>query len=48
MADEIQIWRGVESKLSVIGLLIELISDSDDESEEYKGNNALMELVVSR
>ena len=32
----------LKSKLSVVDLLIELINDSDDESEEYNGDNVLM------
>ena len=35
MAGEIQNRWGVKSKLLVVGLLIELMSDGDDESEEY-------------
>ena len=35
MAGEIQNRRGVKSKLSVVGLLIELMIDGDDESEKY-------------
>ena len=48
MAGEIQNRRGVKSKLSVVGLLIELMSDGDDESEEYNDNSLLMEIAVSR
>ena len=48
MAGEIQNRRGVKSKLLVVGLLIELISDGDDESEEYNDNSLLMEIAVSR
>ena len=33
MADKMQTRRGVKSKLSVVGLLIELISYSDAKSE---------------
>ena len=40
--------RGVKSKLSVVGLLIELMSDGDDESEEYNDDSLLMEIAVSR
>ena len=48
MADKIQNWRGVKIELSVVGLLIESLSDSDDESEGYNDENVLMEIVVSR
>ena len=48
MAGEIQNRRGVKSKLSVVGLLIELMSDGDDESEEYNDDSLLMETAVSR
>ena len=48
MADEIQNRRGVKSKLSVVGLLIELMSASYDGSGEYKDDNVLMEIAVSR
>ena len=48
MAGEIQNRRGVKSKLSVVGLLIELMSDGDDESEEYNDDSLLMEIAVSR
>ena len=48
MAGEIQNRRGVKNKLSVVGLLIELVSDGDDESEEYNDNSLLMEIAVSR
>ena len=37
--------RGAKSKLSVVGLLIELMSESDDESEEYNGDSLLMEIA---
>ena len=47
MAGEIQNQRGVKSKLSVVGLLIELNSDCDDESEEYNDDSVLMEIAVS-
>ena len=45
MAGEIQNRRGAKSKLSVVGLLIELMSESDDESEEYNGDSLLMEIA---
>ena len=48
MADEMQNRRVVKSKLSVVGLVIELISDSHDESEGYNDHNVLIELTVSR
>ena len=48
MAGEIQNRRGVKSKLSGVGLLIELMSDGDDESEEYNDDRLLMEIAVSR
>ena len=48
MAGEKQNRRGVKSKLSVVGLLIELTSDGDDESEEYNDDNLLMEIAVCR
>ena len=48
MAGEIQNRRGVKSKLSVVGLLIELMSDGDDASEEYNDDSLLMEIAVSR
>ena len=48
MAGEIQNRRGVKSKLSVVALLIELMSDGDDESEEYNDDSLLMEIAVSR
>ena len=48
MAGEIQNWRGVKSKLSVVGLLIEIMSDGDDESEEYNDDSLLMEVAVFR
>ena len=48
MAGEIQNQRGVKSKLSVVSLLIELMSDGDDESEEYNDDSVLMEIAVSR
>ena len=48
MADGIQNRRGVKSKLSVVGLLIELMSDSDDEGEGYNDENVLMEIALSR
>ena len=48
MAGEIQNRRGVKSKLSVVGLLIELMSEGDDESEEYNNRTLLMEIAVSR
>ena len=48
MAGEIQNRRGVNSKLSVVGLLIELMSDGDDKSEEYNDDSLLMEIAVSR
>ena len=48
MVGEIQNRRGMKSKLSVVGLLIELKSDSDDESEEYNKDSVLMEIAVSR
>ena len=48
MAGEIQNRPGVKSKLSVVGLLIELMSDGDDESEEYNDDSLLMEIAVSR
>ena len=48
MADEIPNRRGVKSKLSVVGMLIELMSDSDDESEEYNDDSVLMEIAVSK
>ena len=47
MAGEIQNRRAVKSKLSVVGLLIEIMSDGD-ESEEYNGDSLLMEVAVSR
>ena len=37
-----------EGDLSVVGLLTELISDSDGESEEHNDDNVLIELTVSR
>ena len=46
MADEIQNRRGVKSKLSAIGLLIELMSDNDDESEEYNDDSVWMEITI--
>ena len=48
MAGEVQNRRGVKRELSVVGLLIELKSDSDDESEEYNDSSVLMEIAVSR
>ena len=48
MAGEIRNRRGVKSKLSVVGLLIELDSDGDDESEECNDDSVLMEIAVSR
>ena len=47
MADETQNRRGVKSKLPVVGLLTESISDDDDDyvSEEYDDDNVLMELA---
>ena len=48
MAGEIQNRRRVKSKLSVVGLLIELLSDGDDESEECNDDSLLMEIAVSR
>ena len=48
MAGEIQNRRGVKSKLSVVCLLIELMGDGDDESEEYNNRMLLMEIAVSR
>ena len=45
MADETQNRRGVKSKFSVVSSLIELISDSGDESEDYSDDNVLMELA---
>ena len=48
MAGEIQNRRGVNSKLSVVGLLIELMSDGDDKSEEYNDDSLLKEIAVSR
>ena len=48
MAGEIQNRRGVKSKLSAVGLLIGLMSDGDDESEEYNDDSLLMEIAVSR
>ena len=48
MAGAIQTRRGVKSKLSVVGLLIELMRDGDDESEEYNDDGLLMEITVSR
>ena len=35
-------------KLSVVGLLIELMRDSDDGSEEYNNDSVLMKIAVSR
>ena len=37
-----------KSKLSVVGLLIELMSDGDDEREKYNDDSLLMEIAVSR
>ena len=37
-----------KSKLSVVGLPIELMSDGDDESEEYNDDSLLMEIAISR
>ena len=48
MAAEILTRRGVESKFSVVGLLVECMSDSDDESEGYNDNSVMMEVAVSR
>ena len=48
MAGEIQNRRGVKSKLSVVGLLIELMGDGDDESDEYDDDSLLMEISVCR
>ena len=48
MACEIQNRRGVKSKLSVVGLLIELLSDGDGESKENNDDSLLMEIAVSR
>ena len=48
MAGEIQNRRGVKSKLSVVGLLIELMGDGDDESDEYDNDSLLMEISVCR
>ena len=48
MADKIQNRRGVKSKLSVVGLLIKLTSDSGGESEEYNDDSVLMEIASSR
>ena len=47
MAGEIQNRRGGKGKPSVVGLLIELKSDSDDESDEYN-DDVLMEIAISR
>ena len=48
MAGEIQNRRGVKSKLSVVSLLIELMTDGDDESKEYNDDSLLMEIAVFR
>ena len=40
--------RGVKIKQSIVGLLIELKSEIDDDSEEYNGDSVLMEIAVSR
>ena len=48
MASEIQNRRGVKSKLSVVGLLTESMSDYDDESEEYNNDSFLTEIPISR
>ena len=48
MTDEIQNRRGVKSKFSVDRLLIELIGDSDAESEEYNNDNVVIKLTVSQ
>ena len=48
MSGEIQNRRGVKSKLSIVGLLIELKSDSDGGSEECNNDNDLVEIAVSR
>ena len=44
MAGEIQNRRGVKSKLSVVGLLIELMNDGDDENQEYNDDSFLCKL----
>ena len=48
MAGEIQNRRGVKSKLSVVGLMIELMSDGNDENEECNDDSLSMEIAVSR
>ena len=38
----------IQNRLSVVGLLIELMSDGDDESEENNDDSLFMETAVSR
>ena len=47
MADEEHNSRWVKRKLSIVGLLQELISNSDDDSEEYD-DDFCMELAIDR